>query len=78
MLACAGVTTPNDPMLEASVRLIEVCGLEGGETVASTLDGGPAGSGRVVFCADSGWLGNVSSTTPGRGCFQEPTMPSWP
>ncbi|MCB9677638.1 MAG: hypothetical protein H6737_21210 [Alphaproteobacteria bacterium] len=37
---------------------------------ASTIEGGPAESGRVVLCADSGWLGNTTSRDPGPGLFQ--------
>lgn len=36
----------------------------------STVEGRMAGSGRVVLCADSGWLGNCGSTSPGPGLFQ--------
>ena len=37
---------------------------------AVTVEGPAVGAGRVVVCADSGWLGNVSSTFPGPGLFQ--------
>ncbi len=37
---------------------------------SGTLSGGPAGEGRVVLCADSGWLANTTSMAPGPGQFQ--------
>ena len=42
----------------------------GGVAWALALDGGAAGSGRVVIGADAGFLGNDDSTWPGRGEFQ--------
>lgn len=35
------------------------------------------GSGRVIVCADSGWLGNTDSTHPGPGEFQNGDNPQY-
>ena len=35
------------------------------------------GQGRVVICADAGWLGDVESNIPGPGAFQKPYNPQF-
>ena len=68
-------------------------GLDGLDHVANTQTGegvGPrvawavalegenvTGQGRAVICADAGWLGDVESSTPGPGAFQEPYNPQF-
>lgn len=70
-----------------------VCNLENLDGVVNTQNNTPVtpgvvwavalnnssltGSGRVIVCADSGWLGNTDSTRPGPGEFQNGDNPQY-
>jgi hypothetical protein len=40
-----------------------------GTSWAASVEGPATGSGRAIFCADSGWLGGEGTTWPGPGLF---------